>query len=424
MDGTAKVWDAAGGREPFTLEGNTSGVSSVSWSPDGQRLAVGSYDGTAKVRDVASGRVLLTLTGHTSGVWSVAWSRDGERLATASADGTAKVWDAVGGQALLTLKGHTSPVSFVSWLSDGMRLATGSRDGTAKVWDAASGRELLTLKGHTLGVNSVSWTFDGTRLATGSEDGTAKVWDAAGGRELLTLTGHTSGVWSVSWSPDGQRLATASGDGALNVWDAASAEAVQKWAHQDRAVQHLMTLNAFRGSHSQGFIQTWLLLLPLPLASEETGAQALDRQQLPGEAQLRPRLGERVMVGGRELIWQEYRSPEAAVNFNAALQRVANRSVAYAVCYLESDQARAGQWLQVGADNQSEVYLNSQQIYQCRLSTRPLWALDTVGPVALKQGINVLVFKAVNDVGAWEGCARLVDDAGLPAQGIRVKLTP
>ena len=50
--------------------------------------------------------------------------------------------------------------------------------------------------------------------------------------------------------------------------------------------------------------------------------------------------------------------------------------------------------------------------------------LDTVGPVSLKQGVNVLLFKVVNEVAHWEGCVRLVDDAGLPAQGIRVRLTP
>jgi hypothetical protein len=173
-----------------------------------------------------------------------------------------------------------------------------------------------------------------------------------------------------------------------------------------------------------GFIQSWLLLLPLPLGPGETGEEALDRQQLPGQAQLQPRPEERVLVGGREFVWREYRSPDAVLNFNAVLRQVAERRVAYAVCNLESDQARDGLWLQAGADNQSEVYLNGRQIYQCRLSNRPLWALDTVGPVALRQGVNVLQFKAVNDVGAWEGCVRLVDDAGLPAQGIRVKLTP
>jgi dipeptidyl aminopeptidase/acylaminoacyl peptidase len=424
MDGMAKVWDVASGRELLTLRGHTTDVSSVSWSPDGQRLATGSYDGTAKVWNAASGRELLTLKGHTSGVWSLSWSMDGQRLATASGDRTAKVWDAASGWELLTLKGQTSAVSSVSWSSDGTRLATGCRDGTAKVWDAASGRELLTLKGHTSPVGFVSWSSDGQRLATASADGTAKVWDAAGGRELLTLKGHTSPVGFVSWSSDGQRLATASYDGMVKLWDAASADAVQRWARQDRAVQDLLTLNSLRGPHAQGFIQTWLLLLPLPMDSGETGAQALDRQQVPGEAQLRPRLGERVLVGGRPFVWRKHRSPEAAVNFNAVLGGVANRSVAYAVCYLESDQARDSLWLQVGCDNQSEVYLNGRQVYQCRLSFHPLLALDTVGPLALKLGINVLLFKAVNDVGAWDGCARLVDAAGLPAQGIRVKVTP
>jgi hypothetical protein len=50
--------------------------------------------------------------------------------------------------------------------------------------------------------------------------------------------------------------------------------------------------------------------------------------------------------------------------------------------------------------------------------------VDTVGPVGLKRGINVLLFKVVNEGQDWQCCARLVDEAGRPAQGLRVKLTP
>jgi hypothetical protein len=50
--------------------------------------------------------------------------------------------------------------------------------------------------------------------------------------------------------------------------------------------------------------------------------------------------------------------------------------------------------------------------------------LDTVGPVELKQGINVLLFKVVNEAEGWKFCARLVDDAGRPAEGLREKLRP
>jgi WD40 repeat protein len=249
------------------------------------------------------------------------------------------------------------------------------------------------------------------------------VWDAAGGRVLLTLKGHSNSVTSVSWSADGARLATGSLDGTAKVWDAAGAAAVQQWARQDRAVQDLLESNDFRSPQAQGFLQTWLLLSPLPFAPGESGPQALDRPQLPGEASLRPRPGERVLVGGRPWLWQEHRSPNAVVDFNAVLGRVSERSVAYAVCYLESDRARDGLWLQVGSDDQAKVYLNGREIYQVRLP-HALLTWDTVGPVGLKREINVLLLKVVNETGQWEGCARLVDDAGRPVQGVRVKLTP
>ena len=207
------------------------------------------------------------------------------------------------------------------------------------------------------------------------------------------------------------------------MWRAADAEAVQQWAQQDRAVQDLLDSNDFRGPQAHGFLQTWLLLLPVPFAAGESGPQALDRPQLADEAQLRPRPGDRALVGGRPSLWQEYRSPKAVVDFNAVLGRVAERSIAYAVCYIESDQARDGLWLQLGSDDQAKVTLNGREIYQVRLN-RTLETLDMVGPVGLKRGINVLLFKVANDIGQWEGCMRLVDDAGRPVSGLRVKLTP
>jgi WD40 repeat protein/serine/threonine protein kinase len=422
-DFTAKVWDAAGGRDLRTLTGHTGTVYDVSWSPDQTRLASGSHDGTAKVWDAAGGRNLLTLTGHTGTVYAVSWSADGTRLATGSQDSTAKVWEVASGRQLFTLRGHMGAVLTVSWSPDGTRLATGSQDSTAMVWESAGGREMLTLRGHAGRVRSLSWSPDGTRLATGSADRTAKVWDAAGGRELLTLKGHAGVVRSVSWSPDGMRLATGSDEGVANVWDAAGAAAVQQWARQDRGVQELVDRNDMRSPRAQGFLQTWLVLLPLPLATGESGAQALDRQQLSDEARLQPRPGDDVAIGGQRWVWQDYQSPRAVVDFNAVLGRVVERSVAYAVCYVESDQARDGLWIQIGSDDQPKVYLNGREIYQVRLP-RILATLDTVGPVALQRGINVLLMKVVNETGQWEGCARLVDDAGRPVQGLRVKLKP
>jgi WD40 repeat protein len=55
-------------------------------------MVTGSWDQTAKVWDAASGRELLTLKGHANSVWAVGFSPDGRRIVTGSDDNTAKVW--------------------------------------------------------------------------------------------------------------------------------------------------------------------------------------------------------------------------------------------------------------------------------------------------------------------------------------------
>jgi hypothetical protein len=209
------------------------------------------------------------------------------------------------------------------------------------------------------------------------------------------------------------------------VWDAADTKAVQQWSRQNQARKDCLALNAYPGLKAQGFIQTWLLLLPVPWGSAQKAEAALDLQQLKGEAQLRPQPGVRAPVGSPELLWQEHRSAEAFLDFNAVVGHVTEQSMAYAACYLESDRRRDDLWLQIGSADRAKVYLNGEQIYQYRIWRGHRSGLDTIGPVVLKRGTNALLFKVVIDRGGdWEGCLRLVDAAGRPAKDIRVKLTP
>ena len=56
----------ADGSNVFTYKGHSDVVKSVAWSPDGKRIASGSYDNTVQVWDAADGSNVFTYKGHSN----------------------------------------------------------------------------------------------------------------------------------------------------------------------------------------------------------------------------------------------------------------------------------------------------------------------------------------------------------------------
>jgi WD40 repeat protein len=96
-----------------TLEGHTSLVSSVAFSPDGKQIVSGSYDTTVRRWDAATGQQLLpALEGHTSSVTLVAFSSDGKQIPTLH---VSKNWLADGTTNLLWLPTSYRPTCQATW---------------------------------------------------------------------------------------------------------------------------------------------------------------------------------------------------------------------------------------------------------------------------------------------------------------------
>ncbi|HKQ80059.1 MAG TPA: AAA-like domain-containing protein [Blastocatellia bacterium] len=218
FDGTAKLLEADTGQELATLKGHTAGISMVAYSPDGARLATASYDGTAKLWEAVSGKEALTLKGHKQLVTSLAYSPDGKRLATGSLDNTIKLWDAATGQEMATFNGHADRVTTVAFSPDGAKLASGSHDQTVKLWDATNGHELAQFT-YPREVQCLSFSPNGTKLAVGARDGVLRLVELATGKEVLVFKGHAGHVLAVRFLSDGARLATGSGDRTAKLWD-------------------------------------------------------------------------------------------------------------------------------------------------------------------------------------------------------------
>ena len=174
-------------RRSSSSEAMTGPVSSAAFSPDGSRIVTASSDKTARIWDAATGKEIVVLRGHDDDglVFSAAFSPDGSRIVTASDDKTARIWDAATGKEIVVLRGHDDGVTSAAFSPDGSRIVTASDDKTARIWDAATGKEIVVLRGHDGPVNSAAFSPDGSRIVTASDDKTARIWDVHFSR-LLT----------------------------------------------------------------------------------------------------------------------------------------------------------------------------------------------------------------------------------------------
>ena len=224
--GQVKVLDAESGQEIYALKGHEGLVSSVAFRPDGERIASGSHDTTILIWDAATREAIHALRGHTSVVSSVAFSRDGKRVVSGSFDKTIRVWQADTGEEKLKLEGHIGSVHGVAFSPDGQRIVSGGKDGSVMIWDSDTGREIRTMKGHGLPVTTVALSPDGKKVVSGSVDTTVKVWEVSTGRLTHTLRGHGSPVTSVTFNLDGRRIASGSLDQSVKLWDAETGQEV------------------------------------------------------------------------------------------------------------------------------------------------------------------------------------------------------
>ncbi len=204
---------------PRPVERSTIYGARAALSPDGTTLVTTNFDDTIRMYDTAALEPIgdLVPAGGTD-LSAIAWSPDGERIAVGSTSGEVSTFDRSDPSSRrLVDEGSDDPVSWIGWTGDGSAVATASAGGRVAVRDAETSELLREVD---LGVAVAGGALDpgADVLAVSAADGTVRLLalDDLGQRGDPIVTGSKEAT-NVAWSTDGRKLATVNDDGTIRI---------------------------------------------------------------------------------------------------------------------------------------------------------------------------------------------------------------
>jgi WD40 repeat protein len=253
------VWDLHTGQQVMSLKTATpvsTGLTTISFSPDERRLAYLDTNHAIHVCSIAGAKELysLQLAGKAS-LNALRFAPDGRHLLTGDDWGALQLWDAATGSLIRSVQAHRFSIGRFDFSPDGKYYASLSGDGSVQVWDAAThtavGPPLLQK-----GMTRVAFSPDNQRIATPSSGGAPRIWDVATGLPLTHPFPHGGeAVVSVAFSPDGRFVTTqshASGPDGMQMQRAWPAPPVAVGARTPHWLLRLVTICAGKRLTEEG----------------------------------------------------------------------------------------------------------------------------------------------------------------------------
>jgi WD40 repeat protein len=223
--GEVKVWRRATPVARFNL----TDAAVVAVTTDRKRLAVVGEGGEVRLVEADTGKAMGRMfTAPRGEIRALRFSPDGERLFCATPR-SVRVWRMADGVALGDLVAPAE-IRSAAWTSDSARLFVGCGDGVVRLYGLpeAPSTTLIpagaNLTGHPGAVTAIA-ALSPARLICGGADGVVHVWDLDASKEIRQLA-HGAPVNSLAVQSDGTRFASAGENGVVKVWDAASGAAV------------------------------------------------------------------------------------------------------------------------------------------------------------------------------------------------------
>lgn len=223
--GELLFWDA---RTGFRLREINIGIDKVihalAFSPNGERVAIGTNEGLVEFRKVSDGAFIgrvklpsdLSTQSQKAPITNLVFSPDGQQLAVDRSTTGAFV---IHLNSVQSLKGNSAEnITAMTYSRTGV-LITGSLDGKIKLWNPFDGQEMRTLSALHVQINSISLHLENQILAVAGSNGTTYIIGINDGTVIAKLKGQNRSAIHTAFSADGKHLLSGFLGGALKFWD-------------------------------------------------------------------------------------------------------------------------------------------------------------------------------------------------------------
>lgn len=259
-----------------TVTAHDEEISTIAYSPDGNRIATGSLDSNIKMWDATQGlREIWSSDLHSDAVSQVMFSSDGLNLFSSGQDQFVNLWNVQSGQNIRNMQETTNlPIFSLALNNDGTIFASGNRNGVAYLWNISNPNSPVVtglFQGHMIGSAVVGITFldEIERVVTIGRDGRLIFWTNTGValHSILTTTddrGRAIPLRSVLASPDGLSIITGDGQGRIKIWQLP--DGIQNWQELDSFIGSASPINDMEFSpsgrwlavaHEDGSVRIW-----------------------------------------------------------------------------------------------------------------------------------------------------------------------
>jgi hypothetical protein len=80
--------------------------------------------------------------------------------------------------------------------------------------------------------------------------------------------------------------------------------------------------------------------------------------------------------------------------------------------------------LLMGSNDEGKVWLNGTEVVKHAAGRSLEKDANKVAGLTLNQGVNVIVFKVINEGNNWQGCIKLLGQDNKPLADVKVKTAP